>query len=116
MSDLALSTARASYVKRRRVSGWKKPDGAVSCTRGKAHAGEWGNPFRVGDQVDGLGEVETHDQAVELYRLWLRDRPAKQVQAVRELAGRVLMCWCAEGQVCHVQDVLLPLVNDGRLP
>jgi hypothetical protein len=116
MSDLATAAVLATYVKRRRVSGWKAPAGAVSCTRGPRNAGDWGNPFRVGDQVDGEGEVRDHDHAVELYRRWLRDRPAKQVQAVRELAGLVLMCWCADGQVCHVQDVLLPLVNEGRLP
>jgi hypothetical protein len=107
---------QATYVKRRRVSGWKKPEGAVSCTRGKVHAGPWGNPFKVGNQVAGEGEVRDHEHAVELYRRMLRTMPDKQARARTELAGRVLMCWCAPGQTCHVQDVLIPLINEGRTP
>lgn len=103
----------ATYLKRRRVSGWRAPAGAISCTRG---AGVWGNPFRVHDQVAGHGEVGSQEVAVDLYRRLLRDHPDKQAQAVRELTGKTLMCWCAPGQPCHVQDVLLPLVNEGMVP
>jgi len=109
-----MPTPDATYVKRRRTPGWRKPEGAVSCTRGR-HPNTWSNPFRVGDLVDGR-EVQTHDEAVDLYRQWLRGRPDLMGQAVRELAGKTLMCWCAPRQPCHVQDVLIPLVNEGRLP
>jgi Domain of unknown function (DUF4326) len=114
MPDTAL--ALATYVKRRRIKGWKKPDGAVSCTRGHVHAGPWGNPFEAGQHVAGVGEVRDHEHAVELYRQLLRTMPDKQQRARAELAGKILMCWCAPGQPCHVQDVLLPLVNEGVLP
>lgn len=106
----------ATYVKRRRVTGWRAPAGAISCTRGKVHAGVWGNPFRVHDLVDGHGEVASQEEAVELYRRLLRGMPDRQDRAREELAGQVLMCWCAPGQPCHVQDVLIPLVNEGVLP
>ncbi len=104
----------ATYMKRRRVSGWRMPAGAVSCTRGSKNPGRWGNPFKVGDIVDGV-EID-HEESVRLYRRWLRDRPALIGQALRELAGKVLLCWCAPGRPCHVQDVIIPLVNEGSLP
>jgi hypothetical protein len=107
---------RATYVKRRRASGWKKPDGAISCTRNGKSAGTWGNPFKVGDKLPDGGEVLDHDHSVQLYREWLRERPGLMIRAVNELTGATLMCWCAELQVCHVQDVLIPLVNEGRMP
>jgi hypothetical protein len=31
----------------------------------------------------------------------------------RELGGKNLACWCAEGAACHA-DVLLDLANEGR--
>lgn len=106
--------APATYVKRRRVAGWKMPEGAVSCTRAR-NPTRWGNPFRVGDLVDGV-RVEDHTHAVHLYRVWLRDRPIEQAAIRRHLAGKVLMCWCAPGRPCHVQDVMIPLINEGRRP
>lgn len=107
----------ATYVKQRRLPGWKRPDGAVSCVRGKgANPGRWGIVFRPGDAAPDGGVVRDHDHAVELYAVWLRDRFDVQELARQELAGRVLMCWCAPGRPCHVQDVLLPLVNEGRVP
>ncbi len=117
MPDLVLvpspTAAPATYVKRRRVAGWEKPAGAISCTRGSRR---WGNPFRPGGEAPGGGVIEDHEQSVEIYRVWLRGRPDLSAAAVRELAGQVLMCWCAPGETCHVQDVLIPLVNEGRLP
>jgi len=105
----------ATYVKRRRVSGWKKPPGAVSCTRGR-HPNEWGNPFGPGDALPDGGVVLDHDHAVQLYADLMRAQPERQERARSELAGKILMCWCAPGQRCHVQTVLIPLVNEGRLP
>jgi len=107
----------ATYAKRRRVAGWTKPEGGVCCTRSSRRAPtKWGNPFKVGGFAPDGSLIEDHEQAVEAYRVWLCGRPDLVVEAVRELAGRVLLCWCAPGRACHVQDVLLPLVNEGRLP
>lgn len=104
--------ARATYVKQRRVKGWRKPDGAVSCTRGT----RWGNPFKVGAAIPGTSElVQDHDHAVDLYRQWMKDQPIEQQAARLYLAGKTLMCYCAPRRPCHVQDVLIPVVN-GETP
>lgn len=97
--------ADARYVQRRRVAGWKQPAGAISCTRGL----RWGNPFR------------DPDIAADQYAAVLRRNPKIQAQARIDLAGQVLMCWCkphtgAPGETrCHVQDVLIPFLNEGQL-
>jgi hypothetical protein len=114
---LTLAPAPATYVKRRRTAGWRKPDGAVCCTRNSRRSPTlWGNPFQVGGEAPGGGRIVDNDQAVDIYRAWLSGRPDLIERARVELAGRTLMCWCAVGRKCHVQDVLLPLVNEGRLP
>lgn len=110
--------ADATYVQRRRTRGWRAPTFAVPCTRTRGESGwvPWGNPFRVGDPVDGGGTVRSPAHAVVLYRKFLRGSPEKVAAAVRQLSGRPLMCWCRPGASCHVQDVLIPLVNEGRSP
>lgn len=114
-TDVDTAVAPATYVKRRRVAGWRAPVGAVSCTRAKCPT-RWGNPFRVGDRQPDGTVVADHHHAVDLYRQWLRDRPIEQDAIRLHLAGKVLMCWCAVGRTCHVQDVLIPLINDGVRP
>lgn len=142
-------------IQRRRVLGWRKPDGAVYVGRGSL----WGNPFAVGTKqglarvpaVDGSpweyenrisadgarhdyhhldGRVTRHDvrfmtqaECVEVYQRALLAPTASlrmprpwwdehvTVDLIRErLAGRTLMCWCAEGEPCH-GDVLLKVAN-----
>jgi hypothetical protein len=112
--DLAEPTTLATYVKRRKVAGWEMPVGAVSCTRGK-YPTRWSVPYRAGDLVDGV-LVEDHEHAVWLYREWLRARPSEQAAIRMHLAGKVLLCWCAPGRTCHVQDVMIPLINEGKAP
>ncbi len=116
MSELLPEPVLATYVKRRRTPGWTKPAGAVSCTRGSVNVGLWGNPFRVGSQQDDGTVIADHVHAVRAYAAWLRTQPERMARAVREIASKTLMCWCAAGQPCHVQAVLIPLVNEGRLP
>lgn len=128
-------------IQRRRVAGWRKPEGAVYVGRGS----KWGNPctqVRM-PALDGseweregrLGKASgqqhafvhpdktitwhlvqdaTREQAVAMYRWWLRQSPSL-VEAVRaELAGRDLMCWCPEDEPCHA-DLLLHVANGGDL-
>jgi Domain of unknown function (DUF4326) len=106
---------QATYIKRRRAAGWSKPAGAVSCTRAK-HPTLWGNPYRVGDRLPDGSVVADHDHAVDLYAALFRTDRERQEKARAELAGKTLMCWCAPGRVCHVQTVLIPFLNEGRLP
>ena len=103
---------KARRIQRRRTKGWKKPAGAVNCTR----PGKWGNNFRIGDYVmkgDGCGGfggfsvcytktskeyadsrytlIETAEEAVEWYRWYLETYPRKDIE---ELRGKDLMCYC----------------------
>lgn len=62
---------------------------------------KWGNPFVIGR--DG-----TRDQVVEKYRHWITTQP-ELLEALPELKGLVLACWCSPNP-CH-GDVLLELAN-----
>lgn len=64
--------------------------------------GQWGNPFRIGP--DG----GRHAVLVK-YVKWLRGQPHLMERAKRELAGKVLGCWCAPAE-CH-GDVLARVAN-----
>lgn len=108
------------------------PDGAVYVGRegwGFARS-PWANPHteavRSPEHPSGRpcrlcgGQVRhTREEAVALYRAWLRVRPALWARAREELVGRDLACWCplpADGEVdvCHATVVLA--VAAGGLP
>jgi len=93
-------------IQLQRRAGWRKPAGAVVVARPT----RWGNPYAVGEYG--------REEAVRLYRAYLRDHP-EIVEAVRrELAGRDLACWCRltdeQGRrvPCHA-DVLLQVAAGG---
>lgn len=89
-------------IQRRRVKGWRMPEGAVYVGR----PGRWGNPYGGTDRAD----------AVEMFKDMLKRAPADAkgesiFQTIREhLAGKDLACWCPDGEPCHA-DVLLELAN-----
>jgi hypothetical protein len=92
-----------------RRAGWRMPENTVKVSR----PGKWGNPYRVGEDVPGLsGEKMDREDAVMYHRLdvirWSEDRVN---EAVRELRGKNLACWCPLDQPCHA-DTLLELAND----
>ncbi len=60
---------------------------------------KWGNPFVIGK--DG-----TRAEVIEKYERWLHAQP-QLLDAIGELAGKTLGCWCAP-QACH-GDVLARL-------
>ena len=62
---------------------------------------KWGNPFKVGR--DG-----TRAEVIVHYRAWLPFQP-HLIEALPELRGKVLGCWCAP-LPCHA-DVLEELAN-----
>lgn len=117
----------ATYAQRKRTRGWQAPVGAISCTRpySDTGGGRFANPLKIGDMYpagpapnDGgylYKLIETPEDAVEFYRKRLWVWTSTQEAARRELTGKVLMCWCKAGDPCHVQDVLIPFVNEGRL-
>jgi len=71
---------------------------------GPVHIGrpsKWGNPFVIGRDGDRAAVVAR-------YRAWVCDQPPL-MDALPELRGRDLLCWCAP-EACH-GDVLLELAN-----
>lgn len=111
------------------------PEGAVYVGRPT----KWGNPWTVingykqgwlvYDDRDRYGlapsgstsggfiaayktRAEAQSDAVRRYRKWLRSSPELVRAVVDSLSGRDLVCWCREGDPCHV-DPLLELANGG---
>ena len=62
---------------------------------------KWGNPFVIGR--DG-----SRADVIAKYRAWIVAQPAL-MNALDELRGRDLICWCAP-LACH-GDVLIELAN-----
>jgi hypothetical protein len=94
-------------IQLRRTKGWRLPPGAVKVDR----ATRWGNPHPVGEPCRHCaGRVHDRDQAIALYREHLAAHPELVEAARRDLAGKVLACWCRLDQPCHA-DVLLEVAN-----
>lgn len=116
-------------VQRKRTAGWRAPAGAKYVGRGTRYGNPWViaetntlsgwtvNWAGIGQPPTGLrpeipadNEHDAHALAVELFEMWIHGRPDLIERARRELVGHDLMCWCADGEPCHV-DVLLVLAN-----
>ncbi|MEW2635428.1 DUF4326 domain-containing protein [Streptomyces sp. NPDC048389] len=83
--DPLLSTDRFVYVGRPMFQGgWR------------LHGHLLANPFKVGK--DGSA-----DEVVARYEDWLTGRPALLERELPALRGKVLGCWCADGQPCHAR-------------
>lgn len=117
-------------IQRRRVRGWRKPEGAICVDRST----KWGNPYRwteypkIAYDCDGEPFVVSDDTrrryAVASFKAALtapfNDPPPGYptlTEIRRELAGKVLACPCpledADGNPvpCHA-DVLLEIANE----
>lgn len=99
-------------IQRKRTKGWKMPPNTVSVTR----PGKWGNPFTCGPAFESetvkIPEV-TQADAVALYRTYLERALANHAstrEALAELRGKNLACWCRLGDPCHA-EVLLEIAN-----
>ena len=62
---------------------------------------KWGNPFVIDRDHD-------RETVIAQYRAWLLTRPAL-LEALPELRGKTLACWCAP-RACHA-DVLVELAE-----
>lgn len=84
---------------RTRVVHCKKAAYDVYCGR----PSKYGNPFTV--------EAYGRERCIELFRKWwfAPEQATLRGQAVRELAGRVIACWC-KPKACHL-DVVAEYVN-----
>jgi len=87
-------------VQRKRTKGWRMPPNTVSVTR----PGKWGNPFRIGDCVNGV-ILETAEAVVEKHRWWL-NATINISEVQRELRGKNLACFCPLGSPCHADNLL----------
>ena len=91
-----------------RKKGARKPKGVV----GVARPSKWGNPFKVGGNIEGE-PIESRSDAVRHFRAMLEfeDRNYPSLDEIRrELAGKDLACWCPLDEPCHA-DVLLEIAN-----
>ena len=94
-------------IQRKRLSGWRKPAGAIYVGRKT----KWGNEFKIVP-----GSVSRSDRAAvtELYENWLLERGGERaiiiMDSLEELRGHDLCCWCPLDTACHA-DVLLKLAN-----
>jgi len=66
---------------------------------------KWGNPFLIG--IDG-----NRDEVIRKYEEWIREQP-ELMEAIPELEGKVLGCWCSP-KPCH-GDVLVSLCVENIL-
>jgi len=87
------------------------PDGAVYVGRPAPGlpGSEWANPHRVGGTCRRCGVEHDQASAVAAYAVDLAAQPDRIAQAVEQLRGRDLACWCKDVP-CHV-DALLPAAN-----
>src|SRR6476646_7001883 len=86
-------------IQRKRVKGWKAPDGAVYVGR----PSKWGNPFE-------LQPGESRADNIQRFERFIRSRLDSQPDYLEPLRGKDLMCWCRLEEECHA-DVLLRLSN-----
>lgn len=105
-------------VQLRRVKGWRLPAGVVNVARPT----KWGNPYKAGTRPPlwPASRPFGRTEAANAYLLMVaggyeyRQDPGLRIvrEAIAELAGRDLACWCPLSARCHA-DVLLVYANLG---
>lgn len=96
-------------IQRRRVKGWRMPEGAVYVGRPT----KWGNAYRL--STAPLGHPNPQQWVVDAHREWLMHNPAKLAAIRTHLAGKDLVCWCPLSAPCH-GDILLTIANGEDQP
>ena len=75
---------------------------------------KWGNPFTHLDGTTARFRVGTREEAIARYASWIREQP-ELLEALPELAGKTLGCWCAP-KSCH-GEILVELCRErGLIP
>jgi hypothetical protein len=97
---------------------WNKRDGRAP--EGSVYIGRptvFGNPF-THLELPGSNavKVDTREDAVAAFERYLHETPRLQERILRELRGKVLVCWCAPKK-CHGEVILkfLDSNNQGNL-
>jgi hypothetical protein len=74
----------------------------------RATGSKFANPFRIGPGVpDVAASLRLYEQALRNGQL-----PFTWLEAIRELRGKNLVCYCQPGRPCHA-DFLLRIANIG---
>lgn len=109
-----------------RKKGWRMPPNTVKVSR----PGRWGNPFYISPWRDAKTCVALFRDAMTTgwnpktsehlpdawcgYGEWVEWHQRMGIEvlhnAISELRGKNLACWCKPGEPCHA-DVLLELAN-----
>lgn len=114
----------AHRIQLSRTAGWRLPPNTVKVDRST----RWGNPYRIGEPVD-LKQVKRWGwvfspqgklivcadatEAVRRFSVCVAGDEAIHDFVRAQLGGKNLACWCAPGDPCHA-DILLVLANGGR--
>ncbi len=118
-SGTVIVTLPPIRIRRRRIKGWRMPEGAVYVGRPT----RWGNPITIAEMRKHYPDedlAELHQMMMSDYLGHLigkfeprEDWPALPDLATvrRELRGRDLVCWCPLEYACHA-EVLLALANE----
>lgn len=67
-----------------------------------------GKPFSHLSNTEADFNVDTREEAIEMYRRWLITQP-RLVKSLRDLKGKTLGCFCSPKQ-CH-GDILVEIAN-----
>lgn len=89
-----------------RVVHCKQSDYDVYIGRRSDGNGEWGNPFKIGEDGN-RGEV------IQKYREWVHGQPDLILKIKNELKDKTLGCWC-KPKCCH-GDVLAEIADETDL-
>lgn len=96
--DIRPGHIRPGRIQLQRKKGWRKPAGAVVVARPT----RWGNPYKISEYG--------REEAIARHRQDVLSDP-EMIEAIRrELAGRVLACWCPLDQPCHA-DTLIEIAH-----
>ena len=87
-------------IQRRRIKGWRLPPNTVCVNRTM----RWGNPFRIGAELDWYAVVAAIKGQFE------QDKEFRSM-VIEQLAGNHLACFFSLGEPCHA-DVLLDWANN----
>lgn len=96
-------------IQRKRTKGWRMPPNTVYVGRPT----KWGNPYSPNDRDKaGLGPPtpDNMEMAARWFQNGVERLLAADPNALDELRGKNLACWCPLDQPCHA-DVLLELAN-----
>lgn len=95
-------------IQRKRVAGWRMPEGAVYVGRPTIFGNPWYDDWPP-------------DLCVRMFREWITgrfsmggiDKAADIIKRLPDLRGKQLACWCSLDKPCHA-DVLCELANRER--